>query len=86
LAFKLSQPFATVIIVLFGVPFAATRRRGGLVLGFGLSLLVCFVYFGFMQIGKILGYHGTIEPLVAAWAGNATFGLLGAILIIRVPK
>lgn len=43
LAFKFFQPFATFIIVLFGVPFAAFRRRGGLVLGFGLSLLVCFV-------------------------------------------
>jgi lipopolysaccharide export system permease protein len=86
LAFKLSQPFASVIIVLFGVPFAAYRRRGGLVLGFGLSLLVCFVYFGFMQVGKILGYHGTIDPLVAAWAGNTTFALLGFVLILRVPK
>ncbi|HEY3295820.1 MAG TPA: LPS export ABC transporter permease LptG [bacterium] len=86
LAFKLSQPFATVIIVLFGVPFAAFRRRGGLVLGFGLSLLVCFVYFGFMQIGKILGYNGTIHPLMAAWAGNIAFGLLGLGLIWRVPK
>jgi len=86
LAFKISQPFATVIIVLFGVPFAAFRRRGGLVLGFGLSLLVCFVYFGFMQVGKIIGYHGTIGPELAAWAGNIVFGFLGIVLVIRVPK
>ena len=86
LAFKISQPFAAVIIVLFGVPFAAFRRRGGLVLGFGLSLLVCFVYFGFMQVGKILGYNGAVEPVVAAWAGNIVFGVLGFALILRVPK
>jgi lipopolysaccharide export system permease protein len=86
LAFKLSQPFATAIIVLFGVPFAAFRRRGGLVLGFGLSLLVCFVYFGFIQVGKILGYNGLLEPVVAAWTGNAVFGMLGFLLIWRVPK
>jgi lipopolysaccharide export system permease protein len=86
LAFKLSQPFATAIIVLFGVPFAAFRRRGGLVLGFGLSLLVCFIYFGFIQVGKILGYNGILQPAVAAWAGNAIFGALGFLLIWRVPK
>jgi len=86
LAFKLSQPFATVIIVLFGVPFAAFRRRGGLVLGFGLSLLVCFIYFGFLQIGKILGYNGSIDAFVAAWAGNIVFGVLGFGLIMKVPK
>lgn len=86
LAFKISQPFATFIIVLFGVPFAAFRRRGGLVLGFGLSLLVCFVYFGFIQVGKILGYNGTITPYVAAWSGNLLFGLIGLYLVVRVPK
>ncbi len=86
LGFKISQPFAATIIVLFGVPFAAFRRRGGLVFGFGLSLLVCFVYFGFIQVGKILGYNGTIDPLTAAWGGNAAFGLLGLYLVIRAPK
>lgn len=86
LAFKVSQPFATAVIVLFGVPFAAFRRRGGLVFGFGLSLLVCFIYFGFIQIGKILGYHGTVGPYEAAWAGNVVFGLLGFILVWRAPK
>lgn len=86
LAFKISQPFSAVIIVLFGVPFAAFRRRGGLVLGFGLSLLVCFIYFGFIQVGKILGYNGIISPLVAAWSGNLLFGLIGLYLVARVPK
>ncbi len=86
LAFKISQPFAATIIVLFGVPFAAFRRRGGLVFGFGLSLLVCFVYFGFIQVGKILGYNGLISPLVAAWAGNLVFGVLGIGLVFRAPK
>jgi len=86
LAFKFSQPFATFIIVLFGVPFAAFRRRGGLVLGFGLSLLVCFVYFGFQQVGKILGYGGALSPMWAAWIGNAVFGFFGLILVWRAPK
>jgi lipopolysaccharide export system permease protein len=86
LAFKVSQPFAAAIIVLFGVPFAAFRRRGGLVLGFGLSLLVCFVYFGFIQVGKIMGYNGTIPAQVAAWSGNVIFGVLGLYLVLRVRK
>ena len=86
LAFKVSQPFAAVIIVLFGVPFAAFRRRGGLVLGFGLSLLVCFIYFGFIQVGKILGYGGILTPQIAAWSGNIVFGTLGLYLVYRVPK
>ena len=86
MAFKISQPFANVIIVFFGVPLAAIRRRGGLVLGFGLGLLVCFVYFGLMQVGKILGYNGTLSPQIAAWGGNVIFAFLGAALMLWVRK
>jgi len=86
LAFKISLPFANVVIVFFGVPLAAIRRRGGLVLGFGLGLLVCFVYFGLMQIGKVLGYHGTLPPQIAAWGGNMVFALLGGGLMLWVRK
>ena len=86
LAFKIASPFATVIIVLFGVPFAAFRRRGGLVLGFGLSLLVCFVFFGSTQVFKVLGYNETVNPYIAAWASNVIFGILGLIFVMRVPK
>jgi len=86
LAFKISQPFANVVIVFFGVPLAAIRRRGGLVLGFGLGLLVCFVYFGLMQIGKVLGYNGTLPPQIAAWGGNMVFALLGGGLVLWVRK
>ncbi|MFH1010885.1 MAG: LptF/LptG family permease, partial [bacterium] len=86
LAFKISQPFATVIIVFFGVPLAAIRRRGGLVLGFGLGLLVCFIYFGLMQIGKVLGYHETLPPQIAAWGGNLIFAFLGFLLMLWVRK
>ena len=86
LAFKISQPFANVIIVFFGVPLAAIRRRGGLVMGFGLGLLVCFIYFGLMQVGKILGYHGTIPPQIAAWGGNIIFAAFGFVLTLGVRK
>ncbi len=33
-----------------------------------------------------MGYHGTLQPLIAAWAGNIVFGVLGLALVIRVPK
>ena len=75
--FKVSLPVATVVIVLFGAPLAAIKRRGGTALGFGLSLFVCFVYYGFLQVGKVMGYNGTLPPLASAWVGNLFFGLLG---------
>ena len=80
---KVSLPAATIIIVLFGAPIASIRRRSGTVLGFGLALFICFIYFGFIQIGKVLGHKAVLEPLVSAWAGNVFFGLLGLAILFR---
>ena len=80
---KISTPAAAVIIVLFGAPIAAVRRRGGTVLGFGISLFVCFFYFGLIQIGKVLGFNGSIPPWSAAWAGNIIFGILGIWMLAK---
>jgi len=83
LFFKVSMPVAAVVIVLFGAPIAAVKRRGGTMLGFGLAMFICFVYFGFIQVGKVLGYNETLTPWVSAWIGNAFFGLLGLAILVR---
>ena len=83
---KVALPVAAVIIVLFGAPLAAVKRRGGAALGFGLSLFVCFIYFGFIQVGKVLGYGGEIPPLISAWMGNIFFGFWGLVVLARAPK
>jgi len=74
---KVALPAAAMIIVLFGAPLAAIRRRGGTALGFGLALFVCFIYFAFMEIGKTMGNNGTVLPVIAVWMSNGFFGLLG---------
>lgn len=73
---KVSLPFANFIIVLFGTALAAVRRRTGLAVGFTASVFICFIYYGFMETGRALGYTGDLPPLLAAWIGNLTFGLL----------
>jgi lipopolysaccharide export system permease protein len=83
LLFKVSMPVATVVIVLFGAPIASIRRRSGPVLGFGMALFICFIYFGFIQVGQVLGHMGVIEPIVSAWAGNIFFGIIGLTILFR---
>ena len=82
LKIKLASPLAAIIIVLFGAPVAAVRRRGGTALAFALALLICFVYFGFTQVGRVMGHNGILSPMVAAWIGNLFFGTLGLIMSI----
>jgi lipopolysaccharide export system permease protein len=82
LKIKLASPIAAIIIVLFGAPIAAVKRRGGTALAFALALLICFIYFGFTQVGRVMGHHGILSPLAAAWIGNAFFGTMGIIMSI----
>ncbi len=83
---KISFPFATVIVVLFGVPFSSIRRRGGVGVQLGISLLICFIYLIFMKVSQVFGYNGDIHPLITAWSANVLFLCAAAAVMFKVPK
>lgn len=83
---KIALPFANFIVVLIGAPFASRKRRGGIGLSFGLSLLISFSFFIIIRFGQVLGHQGTLEPFMAAWLGNFIFLTLGLISLFSVKK
>jgi len=83
---KVAFPFASVIVVLFGVPFASIKRRGGLAIDFGVCLAVTFIYLGFMKTSHVFGYNGDLNPLLTAWLANIIFLVLAIVNIVRVQK
>jgi lipopolysaccharide export system permease protein len=83
---KVALPFANFIVVLIGAPFASRKRRGGIGLSFGLSLLISFTYFVIIRVGQVLGHQGTLEPMFAAWLGNLIFLVLGIYTLFTVKK
>jgi lipopolysaccharide export system permease protein len=83
---KISFPFATVVVVLFGVPFAYIKRRGGVGVQTGISVLICFIYIIFMKISQVFGYNGDINPLLTAWLANIMFLVAAGLVMVRVPK
>lgn len=83
---KISFPFASVIMVLFGVPFASARPRGGIALGFGICTAVTFIYLAFMKVSQVIGYNGDVNPLLTAWLANLIFLAAGIVNMIRVQK
>jgi len=83
---KISYPFANFIIILFGAPIAAQKRRSGTAVGVGISLLVCFIYFLFIRTGQVMGHQGTLSPWLGAWIGNILFGFAGLYALIRARK
>jgi lipopolysaccharide export system permease protein len=83
---KISFPLANFIIVLFGAPLAAGRVRSGGAVGVALSLVICFLYFGTVKTAQSMGQNGTLEPLLAAWLGNLTFLVAGAVILVKARK
>ena len=86
LQFKLAFPLTNLIIVLFGIPLAVTGRRTGPALGFGLSLIIVFIFFGMIKITQSLGHDGTLSPFWAAWFSDIFFGSLGILLMLKARK
>ncbi len=83
---KVAMPFANFIVVLLGAPLAARRRRGGISLNFGVSLLVTFIYFIIIRVGQVLGHQGTLNPVLGAWLGNLVFLSIGLYTLLAVRK
>ncbi|MDD8017275.1 MAG: LptF/LptG family permease [Bacteroidota bacterium] len=83
---KVSFPFASVIVVLFGVPFSFGKRRSGLAIQFGISVAICFIYLSFMKISEVFGYNGDLNPLLTSWLANLIFFTGGIVNILRVNK
>ncbi len=84
--FNLAFPFVNLIVVLMGIILASGPRKTNIASGFGLTLLISFGYYMFMNFGRSLGHNGTLSPIVAAWTGNAVFLLTFLILFIRARR
>lgn len=83
---KISFPFASLIVVLFGVPFSSIKRRSGVGVEFGIAVGISFLYMIFLKISQAFGYNGDLNPLFTAWLANLIFLLAGIYVLIRVPK
>ena len=74
---------ANLIIVLFGLPIAVSRRKSGLAGQVGLNILITFIYLVFMKVSQAFGKNGVLDPMITAWFANIVF-LAGAL--ITVPR
>lgn len=83
---KVSFPFAAVVVIFFGVPLSAKKKRSGLALEFGLSILISFVYILLIKISQVLGYDGILNPLLTAWLANIIFFAAGLYNTAKVER
>jgi lipopolysaccharide export system permease protein len=83
-AVKLALPAACLIIALFGAPLAVSAPRAGAAVGIAISLGTTIVYLLMINLSQAIGASGVMDPVLAAWAPNLIFLLLGGWLLFRV--
>jgi LPS export ABC transporter permease LptF/LPS export ABC transporter permease LptG len=81
---KWAQPMAPVVMILLGLPFAFKIGRRGSLYGIGVALLLVIVYWAAFAIFNALGLETILNPVVAAWAPNILFGLVGTYLMLYI--
>ena len=77
---KIAYPFACIIIILVGLPFALVtgKRKGLSFASVGIALLIGFFFFVVNSVGLALGKGGALPPLAAAWFAPILFLAAGA--------
>jgi len=81
--FKLSLPLSCLVFALCAAPLSLRFSRFGSYSGILLGIIVMFLYWNNIFLGKALGMCGTVPPFIAGWSQNIIFGLAGLYLIWR---
>ncbi len=80
---KLALPFSSAALALIAVPIGGRlRRRPSMAAIIGLGTAVGFCYWVLLGLSISLGQSGAIPPLMAAWAANGIYLLLGTVLFL----
>jgi lipopolysaccharide export system permease protein len=81
---KFSLAAACIVLVLVGAPIALRFPRGGVGLVIGVSFLVFAIYYIGLIGGESLANKNIISPILAMWAGNIVFSIIGLLLITKM--
>jgi len=80
---KLALPFASFALALIAIPIAGRlRRHPSIAATVGLGAAVGFFYWVLLGLSVSLGQSAAIPPLLAAWAANGVYVLLGILLFL----
>lgn len=83
---KLAKPFASIIMIFLGIPFAIRSARTAKIFSFAVAIFIGFLYWGTAEIGLAMGMSRTINPILAAWIANIIFLAVGGVLIYKTEK
>ena len=82
---KIAFPVIALVMAVLAVPFSASGRRGGALVGIAVAIGIAVVYWMTSGLFEAMGNANQLPALVAAWAPDFIFGLAGGYMLLRVP-
>jgi lipopolysaccharide export system permease protein len=82
---KFARPALCFVMIWLAIPFALRVRRGGLAIGFGVSIVIALIYLLMFYVSMGMGRWEMLPPVLAAWLPNVVFLAVGAWLFRQTP-
>jgi lipopolysaccharide export LptBFGC system permease protein LptF len=82
---KLAFPIITFVMAVLAIPFALSAGKRGAVAGVATAIGVAVVYSLVSGLFEAMGNISQLPPVLAAWAPDVIFALVGGYLILKVP-
>jgi LPS export ABC transporter permease LptG/LPS export ABC transporter permease LptF len=82
---KFARPLTPLVMLLLGIPFAFRIGRRGSLYAVGVALGLVIVYWATFAVFHALGLETILPPVLAAWAPNVLYTLVGSYLALYIP-
>ena len=83
---RFSLPLASFIFALVGAPLGVQKQRSSSSVGFGISVVIIFLYYAVMTFAGALGRGHVIPPVLSIWIPNIIAFIMGVLLIRRASR
>lgn len=83
---RFSLPLASFIFALVGAPLGVQKQRSSSSVGFGISVVIIFLYYAVMTFAGALGRGHVISPSLSIWIPNIIAFITGVLLIRRASR
>ncbi len=82
---KFARPALCFVMIWLAIPFAIRLRRGGIMMGFGVSIAIALAYLLVFYVTMGLGQLDKLNPAIAAWFANVLFFAAGLVMFHKTP-
>lgn len=83
---RTSLPFACFSFTLLGISLGLKARHRSKSIGFGISVLLIFIYYLILLAAETMGARGTTPVAFTMWLPNIILGAAGIVLLVKSIK